>query len=158
MPKKEYKQTKEHRKKLNGKNHPMYGKHHTQKAIEKIRTARIGKHHSKKTREKISIANSGTNNHFWQEGKSFELYSRKWTNKLRQSIRKRDNFTCQNCNTHQNKLKRKLDVHHIDYNKQNCNHNNLISLCNKCHRKTNYRRNYWTTYFQIKIQQIYNIV
>jgi hypothetical protein len=36
---------------------------------------------------------------------------------------------------------------HIDYNKKNCNPNNLISLCNSCHSKTNFDRKYWINYF-----------
>ncbi|NQU99405.1 MAG: HNH endonuclease [Parcubacteria group bacterium] len=43
--------------------------------------------------------------------------------------------------------KEKLSIHHIDYNKQNNNPNNLISLCRKCHVKTNFNRNYWKYYF-----------
>ena len=37
---------------------------------------------------------------------------------------------------------------HIDYNKLNCNPNNLISLCRKCHMKTNSNRDYWINYFK----------
>ena len=41
---------------------------------------------------------------------------------------------------------RELDVHHIDYDKKNSNHDNLVSLCHSCHMKTNVekKRNYWT--------------
>lgn len=36
----------------------------------------------------------------------------------------------------------------IDYNKYNLNSENLISLCRKCHRKTNDNREYWMSYFK----------
>lgn len=36
---------------------------------------------------------------------------------------------------------------HIDYNKKNCNPKNLITLCRKCHSKTNSNRDYWINYF-----------
>lgn len=39
-------------------------------------------------------------------------------------------------------------VHHIDYNKQNNNPENLITLCNRCNSKVNFNREYWTQYFQ----------
>lgn len=40
-----------------------------------------------------------------------------------------------------------LVVHHIDYDKKNNNHNNLITLCSICHGKTNGNRKYWIKYF-----------
>jgi 5-methylcytosine-specific restriction endonuclease McrA len=65
--------------------------------------------------------------------------------RIRKVIRKRDNYRCQVCNKPQKNMK--LDVHHIDYNKKNNNKKNLISLCKKCHMKTNHNRNYWYSYF-----------
>ena len=38
-------------------------------------------------------------------------------------------------------------VHYIDYNKQNRNPNNLITLCNSCNAKVNFNRNYWKNFF-----------
>jgi len=77
----------------------------------------------------------------WQNGKSFEKYGCYFTNKLKQEIRKRDNYKCYIC-----KLNKKLDIHHIDYNKKNCDKNNLIGLCKSCHMKTNFNRDYWKKY------------
>ena len=37
---------------------------------------------------------------------------------------------------------------HIDYNKKNCNSDNLITLCHNCHSKTNHNRNNWINYFK----------
>jgi hypothetical protein len=42
---------------------------------------------------------------------------------------------------------KKLDVHHIDYDKKNGDPRNLVSLCKSCHIKTNYNREYWIEYF-----------
>ena len=65
---------------------------------------------------------------------------------FKRSIRERDHYLCQIC------LHGKgIDVHHIDYNKQNCNPENLITLCESCHGKTNGNRIYWKNYFK-KIQ------
>lgn len=57
----------------------------------------------------------------------------------------------QECGLHQDELSgrfKKHDVHHIDYNKFNCNPENLITLCKSCHVKTNHNRNYWINYFK----------
>lgn len=83
----------------------------------------------------------------WQGGISFEPYPQKWTDDFKKGIRKRDNYTCQECGIHQDELDRKLDVHHIDYNKNNLDPENLISLCKSCHMETNYNRDYWKDYF-----------
>lgn len=74
-------------------------------------------------------------------------YPLEFNEQLKRNIRKRDNFTCQYCQLIENKNIRKLDVHHIDYNKNNNNENNLISLCCSCHVKTNFNRDYWKNYY-----------
>lgn len=115
-----------------GEKHPMFGKHHTKKTKEKLRQAFLG--------EKSNL---------WQGGKSFEEYGFDWTKTLRKSIRERDNYICMICGRYQSNLdKKEFAVHHIDYNKKNCNPLNLITLCHSCHRKTNLNRNYWKKYFK----------
>lgn len=84
--------------------------------------------------------------HFnWKGGKSFEKYSLKWTKDLKKMIRERDGYLCVMCGKKQKK--RECCVHHIDYNKLNCNPDNLITLCISCHIKTNYNRLKWVKYF-----------
>jgi len=68
-------------------------------------------------------------------------YPQKFNNKLKESIRKRDNYTCQKCH------KKGIHVHHIDYNRKNCQDYNLITLCLKCNIKVNANRDYWYAYF-----------
>ena len=120
--------------------------------------------HSKETKDKIKEGNkrryvkfpnlkrqiaeklSGSKSHLWQGGKSFEPYSVDWTKSLKQSIRERDHFICQLCNNPQ--TDRVHSVHHIDYNKQNCNPDNLITLCVGCNTKVNKNRENWTNYFK----------
>jgi len=101
-----------------------------------ISCSRKGKKRTKQQKENIS----GKNNPNWKSGISFEPYPLEWTKTLRESIRQRDNYTCQYCGEKQ--TTRKLEVHHIDYNKNNLNPDNLISLCIKCHRITNGNRDY----------------
>jgi hypothetical protein len=111
---------------------------------------------SLETKKKLSIANSGNKNWNWRGGLSKRKYPKSWTNTLRTLIRERDKYTCQICGFHQSKLNgwsKKLSVHHIDYNKKNCNPDNLITLCKSCHTKTNHNRKYWIKYFKILCQK-----
>lgn len=84
----------------------------------------------------------------WKGGLSFEPYGLDFDNKLREQIRKRDGYRCQECFRHQNELGYKLPVHHIDFNKTNSIPENLIALCRNCHTQTNWNREDWTVYYQ----------
>jgi len=77
----------------------------------------------------------------WKGGLSFEPYSSDWTKELKNLIRERDNYICQIC------FKKGYPVHHIDYNKKNCNPENLVTLCKNCHPKTNWNRTKWIKFF-----------
>ena len=129
-----------------GKNLPQWVKDKKSKSM-KIAYINGKMNHMKEVWKETSTRWTGKGNPNWNNGSSFEEYGEEWTNKLKEDIRKRDNYVCQECSISQKKLKRKLCVHHIDYNKQNCNPNNLISLCLKCHLKTNFNRNKWEIHF-----------
>jgi hypothetical protein len=81
-------------------------------------------------------------------GEGYAPYPIKFNNKLKESIRKRDDYTCQNCRIEQDNYFRKLDIHHIDYDKKNCKKSNLITLCFLCNIKANANRDYWYVYFK----------
>jgi 5-methylcytosine-specific restriction endonuclease McrA len=66
---------------------------------------------------------------------------------LRRVIRERDRYQCQLCGELQSD--ETFCVHHIDYNKENCNPDNLITLCKMCHSKTNSNREIWIKFFNI---------
>jgi len=93
----------------------------------------------------------GEGNPNWLGGIGNRDYAYEFNGILKEQIRQRDNYICQNCSmTEEEHLKvynEKLHVHHIDYNKQNCNEDNLITLCLKCNIKANYNRSYWKEYF-----------
>ncbi len=74
---------------------------------------------------------------------------------LKEKIKKRDNYTCQNknCGVKQKDYYRALDVHHIDYDKQNCEEINLITLCNRCNIQVNFNRDYWFSYFTYVMEE-----
>lgn len=110
----------------------------------------LGRKHSEETKRKIRISNkgrhSGEKSNWWQGGISNSPYASDWTDTLKRAIRERDNYVCRICNTLQGN--RAFDVHHIDYNKQNNDPSNLITLCRKCHIKTNSNRDYWIGLFK----------
>jgi len=89
---------------------------------------------------------SGPNHHMWVPNK-IRLYPLEWTSTFKWQIRHRDGYKCQICGVPQSECKMHLPVHHIDYNKLNLKPDNLVSLCNSCHVKTNFRREYWKWYF-----------
>ncbi len=126
------------------------GKHHTEETKRKIGEGNKGKKLSEYSKRKISEKNKGRlskeKNPNWKGGISFEPYSINWTKTLKRSIRERDHYTCQVC-----EKEPAVYCHHIDYNKLNCNPNNLITLCHSCHSKTNFNRDYWIKYFYEKI-------
>ena len=103
----------------------------------------FGKKHTEETKKKMSLIAGGNG----IPGDCGD-YGSDWTNKLKDKIRKRDSYKCCLCGlTNKEHLKiysLSLSVHHIDYNKRNNIFVNLISLCNQCHARTNFNRQYWT--------------
>lgn len=95
-----------------------------------------GKHHSEEARHKIGDANRGENNGMWRGGTAYSPCYLGFTRTLREKIRDRDGRICQICKMTEEDNGRKLAVHHVDYNKENSNPENLISLCQRCHANT----------------------
>jgi hypothetical protein len=97
----------------------------------------------------------GKDNPNYIDGRSYEPYSAEFNKVLKASIRNRDNHECQLCHMkeeeHIKKYNKVLDIHHIDYNKKNCQEENLITLCKRCNIKANYNRNFW-------IEKFYKII
>ena len=108
----------------------------------KYRKYRKGIRLSEEVRRKIGMARSGERCNFWKGGISFLPYSVDWTETLKRSIRQRDNYICRLCSQYGN------EVHHIDYDKKNCDPNNLITLCTKCNIRVNVNRLEWKMYFK----------
>jgi len=100
----------------------------------------------------------GSKNHCFIDGRSYELYPQEFNKTLKDSIRKRDNYECQNCGMTEEEhlivMGRVLEVHHIDYDKKNCQEYNLITTCQQCNTRANHNRNYWQKIYQEKIQNI----
>jgi 5-methylcytosine-specific restriction endonuclease McrA len=141
-----------------GKSHPMFGKHHSKATKEKMHIAQIERFKKNPTWNKglkgfmkqtemvkklISQKNTGKNNYHWKGGVSrayktgyYSVEYKKW----REAVMKRDNFTCQKCG----KKRCYLTAHHIrsfaKYPELRYERANGITLCEKCHEKTdNYK-------------------
>lgn len=100
---------------------------------------------------------SGENNYNWRGGRSFGKYCPKFNNTTKQYIRDKYN----NCDyisgipAHVCNSTRSLDVHHIDYNKQQgCDDHEwiLIPLSKKNHSMTNFNRPFWNRLFTYSLQ------
>ena len=122
------------------------GKTLSQKTKQKMSISQKGKIRSKITREKMSKRQIGKKNHNYIHGLSNLPYNKEFNFSLKENIRKRDNCACQICGSVEVKYDKRLSIHHIDYNKENCKEDNLISLCTKCHLQTNGNRDYWYAY------------
>ena len=116
---------------------------------QKIREYRIGKWTGDKN---PWYGKTGEDHINWKGGVGFAPYCYKFNNKLKESIRERDNRTCQLCGIKENEGRRRLDVHHIHYDKPNCEPD-LVSLCRSCHTKVNRNRDYYEDLFTENLQK-----
>jgi hypothetical protein len=120
----------------------IYAKKHSD-ALKGEKCYIYGKHHSKSTKLKMSIAHQKEKCHFWKGGKSYETYGINFTRLIKEYIRDKFNRRCYICEISESNNKRKLDIHHINYNKNDAREYNLVSLCRNCHPITNGNRWYW---------------
>lgn len=94
----------------------------------------------------------------WRGGISFEPYDKNFNSKFKKAIKARDGC-CMLCNISFEDLKllkRKVAVHHVNYNKLLSIKENCCSLCNSCHSKTNANRKHWKKFFQSLLSEKYD--
>lgn len=100
-----------------------------------------GRTHSKETRkiisEKITGMFRGENGPNWRGGITSLPYGPEWTPWLRDEIRQRDGNRCSICGKPREEVL--LDIHHIDFDKNNNDPSNLITLCKKHHGRANFK-------------------
>jgi 5-methylcytosine-specific restriction endonuclease McrA len=85
--------------------------------------------------------------------RSGHVYQNNFWRELRKLVYRRDGWKCQECGCAFSGSKRPA-AHHIDYNPNNNELSNLISLCNRCHGKTNYKTDQWINYYKSKMEII----
>jgi len=90
----------------------------------------------------------------WKGGVSFLPYSSKFNKQKKRLIRERDGDICQLCGKNEQENGKTLTVHHIDYDKNNTDDTNLITLCHICNLRVNTFRHFWESFFKglLKIQ------
>lgn len=72
--------------------------------------------------------------------------------RLKELIRNRDNRECQLCGQKEfEKSKYRISVHHINYDKQDSDINNLTCLCARCNFNVEYDKEYYTAFFKDKL-------
>jgi len=102
-----------------------------------------------------NIENRTGNLHWnWKGGISCEPYCEQWKDKeYKESIKERDGYMCLNPYCKGNY--KRLNIHHIDYNKKNCHPLNLITLCASCNSKANKYREWHKEWYNIIINKRY---
>jgi hypothetical protein len=123
---------------LLGARNPNYDKSLSDEHRQRLREAHLGArdhmfggHLVEATKQKLREANLGSKNPNWRGGSSFLPYPPEFDDELKLQIKERDDFTCQVCGLSDVTLQ----VHHIDWNKNNNDPGNLITLCPSCHGK-----------------------
>jgi len=99
--------------------------------------------------KKHSDARSGDNNYNWKGGISNNpKYCKVFTDKeWRAEIYERDEAKfCWNPECLRTGKRNAL--HHIDYNKENCKHGNIVKICIACNSMANYNRGWWQSYYE----------
>lgn len=149
------------RKKHSG---PNKGKPMSKEVKQKLREVNLGKKLPEETKKKIGLASkqhwlkpgyrenivlthSGPLASNWQGGISCDPYCVNWDQILKEYIKERDNYKCQNPDCWKKKGSI-LNIHHVNYNKKNCHPRNLITLCNSCNARANYNRKFWKKLYQ----------
>lgn len=143
-----------------GKEHHLFGKHHTEKSRKKMSDSHKGQipwNTGKKgvitpwNKGKAYLQIRGDKHPFWNGGSSFFPYCPKFNEILKEKIRERDSRICQLCGCTEEENGQKLSVHHVHYDKPNCNPD-LIALCNRCNLKVNSNRDYYETLFMKQLE------
>ena len=104
---------------------------------------------------------SGENSPHWQGGISFEPYCQKFNESFKESIREKFGNTCFLCGKSQSDNRRKLSVHHVNYDK-NClcddSHCEFVPLCMMCHAKTNHNREHYETLISAMLESKRDVI
>ena len=99
-------------------------------------------HHSEEWKKKIALTQSGEHNPNWKGGTSFLPYCPKFNRRLKERVRERDDRKCQLCGKTELENGKKLTVHHVHYDKENC-YPDLLAVCLRCNNAVNTNRDYW---------------
>lgn len=123
----------------------------------KNKTGGKGYPHTEETKKILSECKMGDKNPMygrmreksprWMGG--ITRYASGWNKGLKAKIRKRDDNKCQICGEWQEDKDITFNVHHINYNREDLDELNLITLCKSCHGKTNSNREDWERHLSV---------
>lgn len=101
----------------------------------------------------------GPEHHSWLGGLKYQPYDYRFNKEFKYLIKKRDNSKCFKCSIFELDNKtltgQGLQVHHIDYNKQNTTEENCCALCHRCNAEVNFNREQWTLFFNSLMKERY---
>lgn len=141
--------TEEHKKHIS---ESMKGKHNSSATEYKS-----GYKHTEEWKRRISEQTRGENHPNYIDGRSEKAYPLSFSQSLKDEIRERDDYECQICGVtedeHIKEIRSVLEVHHIDFNKENNDKRNLITLCKICNIKVNKDREMWKEILCQKVEK-----
>lgn len=180
----------EHRKNqsdsLCGEKHPFYGKHHTKETCDKISAtllkihpgrgvplsenhkrkiskSNMGKKSSREQRIKLSCIHRGIPISEFNGFQHVKPYCELWTPEFKERVRIFFGRRCVECQKTEEENGRKLDVHHVNYDKQTCckegesvRDRKFVALCQFHNLASNYNREYWEQYYTMIINENYS--
>jgi Mor family transcriptional regulator len=138
------------------KNNSKYWKNkkRSEETINKIKENHKGKHISPLT--EFGKLDKHPN---WNNGSSFEPYTKDFNKMFKLAIKQRDGFMCLKCGMreedHIKLFRQRLHIHHIDYIKENTFKENCCVLCMRCNMEVNSNRTSWTKFFQSLLSERY---
>jgi len=117
-----------------------------------------GKKASPETRAKMVAMRKGEKSHFWKGGISFEPYCPDFNPSFKERVRKFFGRVCVECGKTESENGRRLDTHHVNYDKMVCCNGVkplLVALCKSCHCKVKKTPDYWEQHFTELIDEKY---
>jgi hypothetical protein len=154
------------KKNIKGKTYEeLYGQEKTKEIKEKMANNWAHKfkgHFPQSTLEKMSkrvLGNKnpmygirGPDSHAWLGGLKYFPYDHRFNKEFKYLIKSRDNFQCIKCSIFELDNKaltgQGLQVHHINYLKDDTNEFNCCSLCHRCNAEVNFNRESWIIFFK----------
>ena len=156
--------------KRTGSNNPFHGRKHSEASKKKMSLKRkdrkLSQVHCKAisnglkghdtpdwVRERIS---EGVRKYYRRNGLGIvRTYPEEFNAILKRKIMCRDGFQCRNPGCKSTDKGRRLGLHHINYDKQDCRDENLITLCRSCNTRANYvSRHLWMLFYQFIVEEI----
>lgn len=123
-----------------------FSKEHKMKLSKAKKGKKLPEEHKRKISESHKGKYTGSNSWAWKGGVSFEPYCILFNKEFKERVRNFFKRRCGLCGKSEEENNKRLNVHHITYNKKACCDDEsplFIPLCNSCHIGTNHNREYW---------------